>query len=117
MFQFGKVLKVYSQKEKDVISAESSVLCLLEMWDDIILTAVVHASLNDKVKIGDFVLTDVQPISQNMLRHAVIKIVRGKLGEETWKYYRRMHTARQEQQAIQLPQMPLDINPSRGMIR
>lgn len=117
MFQFGKVSKVYSSKEKDVISAEPSVLCQLEMWDDVVLTAAVHPTLGDKIKSGDFVITDVQPISQNMIRHVVIKLIRGKLGDETWKSYRKMHLARQEQQAIQLPQMPLDINPSRGMIR
>lgn len=117
MFQFGKVIKVLGNKEKDLISADSNVVCVLEMWDEIILTAIVHAGLNDQIKTGDYVITEVQAIGPNLMRQMVTKILRGKTGEDIWKAYRKMFNKRNPQAEIELPNLSLDVNPSRGMIR
>lgn len=117
MFQFGKIVRVLNSKEKDMISADNNVLAVLEMWDDIILTALVHAGLNEKIKAGDYAITEVQMLGPNMMRHMVVKVMSGKSGEDTWKLYRKMYNKRNPQSEMELPNLSLDMGPSKGMIR
>ena len=114
MFQFGRVTKVLSAKDKDITSSDNLTVAVLEMWDEVIITAAVHPAIQEKVKSGDFVVTEINPISQNMNRQTVVKIVAGKNGDDIWKSYRKMFMKRNPQAQ---DDAPIAIDLPRGMIR
>ncbi len=116
MFQFGRVLKIFKPGAKDVFSSDFNVHALLEMWDDVRLTALVHAGIAEKLKQGDFVVTEIVPISQNIFRHVTVKVIRGKQGEETWREYKGFLEKKQKGQEKAPQSINLDI-PRNGMIR
>lgn len=95
MFHPGKVVKVFSNEMGDVLSAEEDTHCMLSMWDENLLTVLVHENLKDQVKTGDLVLVDYRPISETLPipRFIVSKILRGELAEETWKKYKEKYRA------------------------
>ena len=108
MFQFGKVLKVFRPEDKEVESSDKSVQALLEMWDEIILAAGVAQQLAEKLKAGDFAIIEISPLSQNLFKHTIVKVVKGKQGLEAWSEYKRIfnkrkHDAESQGQDFEMP--------------
>jgi len=87
MFHIGLVKRVLSPKSKNVISADASIQASLRMWDDNLLILEVDKKISGKVKEGDYVIADYQPLSeQSPYRRMVIcKILRGDLGKRLFK--------------------------------
>ncbi len=113
MFQFGKVLKVFKPEDKEIESGDKSVQALIEMWDEVILTTAVMQNIEEKLKAGDFVITEISPLSPNLYRHTVVKALRGKTGLDAWNEYKKVFNKRKD---AEMPQMDLDI-PKGRMIR
>lgn len=114
MFQFGKVLKVFNPEDKEVESADKTVQALVEMWDEVLLTCGVAMQLSGKLKQGDFVITEISPLSQNLFRHTIVKVLKGKSGLEGWQEYKRIFNKRNQAQ----DGMPMDLEIPKGrMIR
>ncbi len=90
MYHPGKVVKLLSPKDKDVISADENLHALVEMWDENIFTVIVDAKLAAKIKEGDLVIVDYYPIAaqSQMPKRIVTKIVRGKPAEAIWSAYK-----------------------------
>ncbi|VVB58794.1 Uncharacterised protein [Candidatus Anstonella stagnisolia] len=101
MYHPGKVLKVFSKADKDVIAADTTTQALLMMWDENVLTLLVDAKLAGKVKDGDIVLVDYRPLAgltAPMPKQIVTKVIRGKKADALWKEYEQVR-ARQRQAA------------------
>ena len=96
MFQFGKVLKVFNPEDKEVESSDKTVQALVEMWDEVLLTCGVAMQLSSKLKAGDFVITEISPLSQNLFRHTIVKVLKGKSGIEGWQEYKRIFNKRNQ---------------------
>jgi len=114
MYQFGKVLKVFKPEDKEVESSDKSVQALVEMWDEVIITTGVASNLAEKLKVGEFVITEISPLSQNLFKHTIVKAVKGKTGLETWSEYKRVFNKRKQESEEQ--QMDLEI-PKGRMVR
>jgi hypothetical protein len=89
LFHPGKVLKVFKNDEKNVLGFDQSVLVMLEMWDDNLLTVAVQHGLENRVKEADIVLLDYTPEYPTLPvpRQIVVKILRGETGKAIWKEY------------------------------
>jgi hypothetical protein len=96
MFQFGKVLKVLKPEDKEVDSSDKSVQAIVEMWDEVILACGIASNLGDKAKAGDFAVTEISPLSQNLFRHTIVKLVKGKTGLEAWNEYKKVYNKRKQ---------------------
>lgn len=114
MFQFGKVLKVFKADDKESESSDKSCHAVLKMWDEVIITALVQGALTDKIKVGDFAVVEIVPISQNLNRPVIVKLVKGKSAEEAWKAYTDFFENRKNE--LQGKSMNLDL-PKGGMVR
>ena len=57
MYHPGKVLDVYSSKDKNVIG-DASIQATIMMWDENLFTFLVDPKLANKIKIGDIVRLD-----------------------------------------------------------
>lgn len=90
MYHPGRVLKLFAPK-KDSIG--DGLQAMIDMWDENLFTFAVDQRIADKIKEGDVVLVDYNPMAANSphLRRTVVKILRGKSGEDTWTRYRRFH--------------------------
>jgi hypothetical protein len=90
MYHPGKVIKVFSPKDSDIVSSDKEVQALLSMWDENLTTILVDKKLADELKIDDVVLVDYRPFSENLPvpKMVVTKILRGKSGAETWERYK-----------------------------
>lgn len=89
MYHPGKVVKIFSPKDKDVIAADDAVHALVDMWDDNVFTVVVDARIADKIREGDIVIVDYYPIApqSQIPKRVIVKILRGKASEILWKKY------------------------------
>lgn len=89
MYHVGKVLEVFSPKDKDLVSADSDSAVLLEMWDENVFTCSVAEKIVAKIKAGDVVFVDYRPISKTiaMPRLMVSKVLKGKKAERVWEKY------------------------------
>ncbi len=93
MYHPAKVLKLFSPKDKEVISADDSLHALVEMWDENIFTVLVDDKLASKIKEGDVVIVDYYPLSpqSQVPKRVVTKILRGKGAEFLWNTYKSYH--------------------------
>jgi hypothetical protein len=93
MYHPGKILKLFSPKDKDVVSADENFHALVEMWDEHIFTVLVDAKLAQKIREGDVVIIDYYPISaqSQIPKRIVVKILRGKASEFLWTNYKNYH--------------------------
>ncbi len=91
----GKVLKVFSPSNSNVISSDSNTQAMLSMWDENLITTGVHQSLESKIKEGDIVLVDYEPVSSTVPipKLLITKILRGETATETWRAYGEKYTA------------------------
>lgn len=106
MYHPGKILKVFSKADKDIIAADASTQALLLMWDENVLTLLVDAKIAGKVKEGDVVLVDYRPLmglSAPMPKQIVTKVIHGKKADALWKEYEQVR-ARQKQAAAAVSQ-------------
>ncbi len=62
MYHPGKVLAVFSTKDKNV-RGESNVQATLEMWDENVITFLVAPEIAESIKKGDIALVDYRPVS------------------------------------------------------
>jgi hypothetical protein len=86
----GKVLKIFSPKDKSIVAADTSTQALVEMWDENVLTVKVDLKVAPKLKTDDYVLIDYNPVSASSAVPKVIitKIIRGELAKSMWKKYK-----------------------------
>lgn len=102
MYHPGMVLKVFRDKSEDVVSSDSSVQVMLEMWDENLVTVLVHKKLAKELKENDVVLVDYRPYSDKLPfpKMMASKILRGATADETWKKYKQKHEQLKKQQVI-----------------
>ena len=91
MYHPGKVLKVFSPSNTDIISSEGETQALVMMWDNNLLTVQVHKNISDSITDDDIVLLDYRPHSTTMPvpRMVVTKILKGEVGTKTWEVYKK----------------------------
>jgi len=96
----GKIIAVYSPTSKDVVGADSSTQALVEMWDENIFTCDVEKAIASKLKEGDVVLIDYNPMSPKLMipRQSVMKILRGAIGKKTMERYAEIHRKKKAQE-------------------
>lgn len=111
MYHPGKVLKIFSSKEREV-KGDATTQALVEMWDENLFTFLVDAKIAGDVKEGDIVLVDYTSASQSshIPRHVIVKILRGKTADTIWKEYKKYDDKKRKaiakQAASQIPQQP-----------
>lgn len=96
LFHPGKILKVFRNDDKTVFGFDQSVLAMVLMWDENLLTASVAPGLETRLKEGDVVLLDYSPEHPTlpMPRQLVVKVLRGDLAKTVWKEYDDQHKKR-----------------------
>jgi hypothetical protein len=89
-FHPGKVLEIFSPKDKYIETADSSIQAVVETWDENIITYLVDSKLADKIKVGDIVLIDYNPTKDKPTRPKMVicKILYGEKAKKTWKAYK-----------------------------
>lgn len=107
MFHPGKVLRVFRNDEKTVFGFDQSVLAMVTMWDDNLLTVGVEHGLSAKLKEGDVVLLDYSPQHPTLPvpRQVIVKVLRGETGKTVWKEYEERHKKRniEAEEPMQIP--------------
>jgi len=108
----GKIIAVYSPTSKDIAGADSSTQALVEMWDENVFICDVDKSIALKLKEGDIVLIDYNPVSPKLMipKQSVIKILRGAIAKRTMEKYAEIHRKRKAQETS--PRMPPQAPPS-----
>jgi hypothetical protein len=89
MYHPGKVMEIFSSKDKNIKSADATTQALLEMWDENMITVLVESQISKDIKKGDIVLVDYRPMQTSPTpKLTVTKILRGSSAKETWNIYR-----------------------------
>ncbi len=90
IYHIGRVIEIFSNKDKKIISADTDVQATLEMWDDNILTFRVAPKISNVIKNNDIVLVDYRPTSTKnpIPKNLIVKIIKDDKGERVWKAYR-----------------------------
>ncbi len=83
MYHPGKVVEVYTPKNKNIKSSDTAVQTMLEMWDDNVITVGVERRLISTIQKDDIVLVDY-----TTPKLKVIKVLRDTVGKSTWRKYR-----------------------------
>ena len=89
IFHPCKVLKVL-KGEKDVVASDTSIQVIVEAWDELQWTISLDTKLgSETLKEGEVVLGDWS-INNDTKTPAmnIIKILKGKKGDEVWKTYK-----------------------------
>ena len=109
MYHPGRVLEVFSTKDKNIDGVDTTTQAMLEMWDENLITVLVETQLSNKIKKDDVVLVDYRPMqSQPVPRMTVMKILKGPVARRTWSVYKEHHSKRKvsaTQQGMR-PKMP-----------
>ena len=89
-YHVGKVLEIFSPKDKDVKSADQTAQALVETWDENTMTFLIEPKLINDLKEGDIVLLDYNPISEKlaMPKMVITKILYGEKARRTWEAYK-----------------------------
>ncbi|MDP6670263.1 MAG: hypothetical protein QGI60_00410 [archaeon] len=106
-FHLGKILKII-KPDKDVISSDSSVQVIVEMWDENQMVLGVEAGIARQIKVHDVVLVDYNPlpgVAQPIPKQQIVKIVRGKQGKDCWELFKKYH-AEKKNKSGEDPQAP-----------
>lgn len=99
MYHMGKVAFVLNSYGKDVIAADRATQAVVEMWDNNQVILFVEAVLANEIKKGDIVLVDYRPIKGINFpapEHKIVKILRGKLAQDSWKLMRGFYEKREK---------------------
>ena len=95
MYHPGRVLEVFSTKDKNIYATDESTQAMLEMWDDNLITVLVEPQLDGKLKKDSIVLVDYRPMQDKAVpRMTVVKILRGEVAKATWSKYKDHHKKR-----------------------
>ena len=95
MYHPGRVIEVFSHRDKSVDSIDNSTQVMLEMWDDNLITVLVEPHLDGKLKKDYIVLVDYRPMPDKPVpRMTVVKVLRGETAKSTWKTYKDHHKKR-----------------------
>jgi len=112
MYHPGKVLRVFEPGDSDVLSADEGTHAMVSMWDENLITVLVHSKLEGQVKEGDIVLVDYRPVSSTLPvpRFLVTKVLKGEHAAETWRTYKEKYKALKGRQpsfiSSQAPPLP-----------
>ena len=89
-YHIARVVEVLRPNQRDVLSADSKTQAVVETWDDNVVTVEVTPKLASKVKSGDLVLLDYNPISQKIImpRKVIVKIIKGEKARRIWEKYK-----------------------------
>jgi len=95
----GKVIAVYNPTSKDVVGSDNSTQALVEMWDENMFTCDVEKAIASKLKEGDVVLIDYNPVSPKTMipKQSVTKILRGAIAKKTMERYAEIHRKKKAQ--------------------
>ncbi|HKZ45416.1 MAG TPA: hypothetical protein VJ343_01805 [archaeon] len=101
----GRVLEIFYPKSKEVDSADSSVQALVETWDENVITYSVDPRIADDLKVGDVVLIDYNPTSEQPFRPKMVvtKILKGEKAKKTWGFYKDYYKKRPKARPDQMP--------------
>jgi hypothetical protein len=90
MYHPGKVIRIFSPDDADVISADKDFQAVISMWDENLTTVLVHKNLMGQLHVDDVVLVDYRPLSSTIPipRLVVTKVLKGAHATETWKIYK-----------------------------
>ena len=90
MYHPGRIVKIFSPKDRNIESSDENVQATVETWDENLITFLVDPKLADKVKERDVVLIDYRPssIRNPIPKHMVIKILKGRNADAIWKRYK-----------------------------
>jgi len=100
MYHIGKVIMVFSQKDKNVEGADSSVQAMVNMWDENMIVIEVEARLAEKIKKEDIVLVDYSPMfpsGQPVPKMSITKILRGETGKKALNEYETLYKKRKKE--------------------
>jgi len=94
----AKIMQVY-KPGKNVLSSDNSTQALVNMWDENMFTFLVAPKIAGKLKKGDVVLVDYNPMKPNspIPKTLIIKILKGAVGKETWKEHKAYHRKRRRE--------------------
>jgi hypothetical protein len=104
MYHPGKVLEVFSHRNKRIKSAEATTQAMCEMWDENVLTFLVDPKIADDMKEGDVVLVDYRPTAPQtpIPKHVIVKILSGEQAQRVWKRYKQ-HYERRKKLKVTMP--------------
>ncbi len=89
MYHPGKIVKILAPKDKNIVSSDSAVQAVVNMWDENLFTFLIDNKIASKVKEGDVVLVDYTPLPNAPIpKHLIVKILRGDAADVTWKKYK-----------------------------
>lgn len=89
MYHPGRVIEVFSTRDKNIESIDNTTQAMVEMWDDNLITVLVEPHLGDKVRKEDVVLVDYRPLPNvTVPRMTVVKVLKGTLARQAWTTYR-----------------------------
>lgn len=105
MFHPGKVLRIFRNDEKSVLGFDQSVLAMVLMWDDNLITVGAEHGLESRLKESDVVLLDYSPLHSTLPvpRQMIVKILRGETGKTVWKEYEERHRKSKTETEASLP--------------
>ncbi|MEM3400007.1 MAG: hypothetical protein QXP42_04215 [Candidatus Micrarchaeia archaeon] len=107
MYHPGKVLLLFSAKDKNIVAADSTTQALLQMWDEKLLTLLVDSKIADKMKENDIVLVDYRPLDKKgpAPTMVVTKVVHGEKAKLLWdrytEYYEKIRKEQQSKHPVQ----------------
>lgn len=103
----GIIVEIFSPRDRDIESSDSSTQALIETWDENVISYEVDPKIAEDVKVGDVVLIDYNPTSQQPFRPKmiVVKILRGEKGKKTWDAYKEYFKKRPKMKTPQMPPM------------
>lgn len=105
----GKVLEIFSPRDKDIESSDSSTQAVVETWDENVITFLVDPRLVEKIKVGDFVLIDYNLVLDRAPRPrmVIVKILYGEKAKKVWEAYKEYFKKRPKIRAqVPVPQPP-----------
>jgi len=89
MFHPGKIIRIYSHSDPNVISSDDSTQATVIMWDKNLLTLEADRKIVPSLSVGSIVLVDYSPLSDTspVPRHRIVKVLKGELAEDIWAEY------------------------------
>lgn len=103
MYHPGRVLDIFSAKDKNIDSVDNTTQVMLEMWDENLITVMVEPHLNEKLKKDDIVLVDYRPTEGRPIpKMTVVKLLRGTSAKNVWSTYKDFYKKRKQ------PQTPVE---------
>ena len=95
MYHIGVVEKLIRHSDKGIYAAENTTQALVKMWDEGIITVLVHPMLNGQIKEKDYVLVRFAPQASE---ETIVKILPKKTGEYLKDYYKKFIDAKKKKE-------------------